>query len=388
MTNRARQNPIYGALQLLGDQRPRLIETDVFGQAGSSPDDKWIDFHCFVSRTCALQTFQRRGQILSEDALNKSTVLFNPLDSLAPGTPLQSRRLEIREQLGVQANELLILRFGREGAKWCHDEVAVFQQARRQNPSLRLLLMEPRKDIWNEVESGKWGPGILLRRARSDFDQVAALYSAGDLMLHMSEFGESYGYTIAEAMQRGMPVITRSTPWRDNAQVELVEHGTTGFVCCSRSGATECLLRLAEDSSLRAQFGAAGAERIAHLSDLQRETGLLEEIISHVVQGEPLKKVAERNQQIVAFQSSFAEREKRVWELEMPKLSPTYLKGISYLAYRAFRSAAGRIKGAPQITRIANRFRFRLHRPRINQPPYCQTPPAPFSHRTHFPSAR
>jgi glycosyltransferase involved in cell wall biosynthesis len=343
ITNHAHPNPVFAALRLLGDQRPRWIETDVFGRADNPESDKWIDFHCFVSRACAIQTFQRNVRPLNEGALGKSTVLFNPLAPLDPASQARSRRQEIRDELGVKANELLILRFGREGTKWCRDEVVAFQQARQRNPLLRMLLMEPRKDIWSEVESGQWGEGIILRRALSDFDQVTAIYTAGDLMLHMSEFGESYGYTIAEAMQHGIPVITKSTPWRDNAQVELVEHGATGYVCCCRSGAAQCLLRLADNPTLRAQFGAAGVERIAHLSDLDHETDLLEEIIRHVVQSEPLNKVTDRNRELLEFQSSFTAREERVWELETPGPSLNYLKGIGYLAYR-FRSRVSQIK--------------------------------------------
>jgi glycosyltransferase involved in cell wall biosynthesis len=346
VTDYARPTPIHDALRLLGDQRPRLIETNVFGRVRDSRGDQWVDFRCFVSRACAVQTFQRSGRPFNGDTLAKSTVLSNPLAPLNPAIQARSYRDEIRKELGIQANELLILRFGREGAKWCRDEVAVFQQVRRRNPLLRMLLMEPRKDIWSEVESGKWGEGILLWRALSDFDQVAAIYSAGDLMLHMSEFGESFGYTIAEAMQHGLPVVTRSTPWRDNAQVELVEHGATGFVCCSRQGAAECVIRLAGDSDLRAQFGASAVERIGGLSNLDYETNLLEEIMRHVVQGEPLKKVTERNHQLVEFDSSFAEREKRAWELEAPGPSLSYLKGAGYIAYRAFRNKAGHIKRA------------------------------------------
>ncbi len=344
VTNHVRKNPIYDALQLLGDQRPRLIETDVFGHAENSEDDKWVDFHCFVSRACAIQTFQRSGQTLNEAALAKSTVIFNPLDPLTPASPPQNRRLEMREKLGVQENELLILRLGREGTKWCKDEVAVFQKARRQNPLLRMLLMEPRKDIWNEVEAGKWGLGIILRRTLSDFNQVAALYSAGDLMLHMSEFGESYGYTIAEAMQCGMPVITRSTPWRDNAQVELVKHGVTGFVCGSREGAVGSLLQLAQYSDLRAQFGMAGVERIACLSNLSHETDLLEEIMDHLVNGVPLHRVAGRNRELLEFQPWFATREKRIWELHSERSFSIRLRGTLYRAYRAFRSKVSQLK--------------------------------------------
>ncbi len=342
----AQTNQIYDAFRLLAGQRPRLIETNVFGLLEDPEGDKWVDFRCFIARASAVQAFQRSGRTLNDKALAKCTVVFYPLIPLDAATRARTRRAAIRQELGIQANEIFILRFGREGKKWNKDEVAVFRQARRRNPLLRMLLMEPRKDIWSEVEAGKWGEGILLRPALSDFDRLAAIYSAGDLMLHMSDFGESYGYTIAEAMQHGLPLVTRSTPFCDNTQVELVEHGTTGYVCNSRGGAAECLLRLAEDSHLRAQFGAAAVERIAHLSNLELETDLLEEIMGHVVLGEPLQKVAERNRELLEFAALFAARERRVWELEAPGRKLSYLQGACYGAYRTFRSKVGRIRRA------------------------------------------
>ena len=102
ITNHAHANPVFAALRLLGDERPRLIETDVFGHAEDSESEKWIDFHCFVSRACAIQTFRRNGRALNDVALSKSTVLFNPLAPLDPTTQAKSRRQEIREELGVQ----------------------------------------------------------------------------------------------------------------------------------------------------------------------------------------------------------------------------------------------------------------------------------------------
>lgn len=333
---------IYDTLRLMGDQRPRLIETNVFGLLEDPEGDKWVDFRCFVARASAVQAFQRSGRPLNEDALKKSTVLFNPLLPLDGATRARTRRAEVRSELGIQANEMLILRFGREGPKWTKDEVAVFQQARRRNPLLRMLLMEPRKDIWSEVEAGKWGEGILLRRAMSDFARLDAIYSAGDFMVHMSNFGESYGYTIAEAMQHGLPVVTLSTPWGDNSQVELVEHGRTGFVCNSRGGAIDCVLRLGEDSGLRTRLGTAAAERIASFSNPNYETDLLEEVIRRVVGGEPLQKVTERNDDLLNFKTLFAAREKQVREREVPRLGFSYLKGASYKAYRGLRKSIGR----------------------------------------------
>jgi glycosyltransferase involved in cell wall biosynthesis len=328
----------------MGETRPRLVETNVFGDTGNPLAEKWVDFRCFVSRTNAVQTFRWRKRVLNEKALANRTVIFNPLLPLDPSAHTESRRLEARRELGVQPDEILLVRFGRAGEKWCEDEVASFQKARQRNRLLCILLMEPREEIWRDVEAGRWGEGIIQLRATSDFERLASYYSAADLMLHMSAFGESYGYTLAEAMQHGLPVVVRSTSWRDNAQVELVDHGTTGFVCGSRAGATGAVLQLAADSALRAKFGAAGKERIVHLSDLGHETLLLEEIMLHLTRQQPMPQVAERNRQLLQYHSEFAAREKKVWELKEGRMGTSHLHGSGYLAYREFRNLAYNIK--------------------------------------------
>jgi hypothetical protein len=205
--------------------------------------------------------------------------------------------------------------------------------------------MEPRTDIWANVKAGRWGEGILLRRATSDFAKLAAYYAAGDLMLHMSVFGESYGYTIAEAMQHSLPLVVRSTPWRDNAQVELVEHGVTGFACGTRQGAAGALLELAANATLRAKFGASGKQRIAALSDLALETELIDELIQRLVDGTLLNKVSARNQDLLAFAAGFPARERRVWEFTSG-FGLIRLHGLAYLAYRQLRKLNFAVKAA------------------------------------------
>ncbi|HUB67341.1 MAG TPA: glycosyltransferase family 4 protein [Candidatus Methylacidiphilales bacterium] len=337
-------SPIYEALRLLGGERPRLIETNIFGRLEDPQSEDWIDFRCFISCASAVQAFQRSRRSLNAGTLIKNTVLYFPTALLDDAARQRPQRDEIRRELGLQPHEILVLRFGRPGHKWNRDEVDVFQQARRRNPSLRILLMEPSEDIWREIEAGQWGDGIILRRALSDFDRLAAIYSAGDLMLHMSDWGESFGYTIAEAMQYGLPVITRSTPWCDNAQVELVEHGVTGYVCNSRAGAAEGILRLATDSSLRRELGAASAARIDSLSNISREADLLEEILAHAVSGQPLREVIRRNQELLRFQATFAAREKRILELDLPGLATARWEGAGYGVYRILRARLGQIK--------------------------------------------
>jgi len=150
-----------------------------------------------------------------------------------------------------------------------------------------MLLMEPNAAIATDVKSGRYGEGIIVEAATSDTARLAALYNAADLMLHASNHGESYGYTVAEAMQAALPVITRATPWGDNAQTELVEHGNTGYVCGSVRGLSNALLELSVNRERSAEFGARGAERIARISSLDHETDILEDVIKGLFEGKP-----------------------------------------------------------------------------------------------------
>ena len=43
-----------------------------------------------------------------------------------------------------------------------------------------------------------------------------------DGFLHVSRIGESFGMVLCEAMLCGVPVVTLSTPLKDNSQLEVV----------------------------------------------------------------------------------------------------------------------------------------------------------------------
>jgi hypothetical protein len=249
---------------------------------------------------------------------------------------IAQERAAFRRELGVGEEEILFYRIGQPGHKWTLWEFEAFQRIRREVPHARLLLMQPPPNLWIKIEPEAERLGIILRKTTSDFAWLERLNHSADIAIHASAWGESFGYTIAEAMMAGRPLITRSTPWGDNAQVELVANGKTGFVCLTTGEMARRGTELARDSALRDKMGSAGRRRIRKLANLESETDVLEAVMEHVVTGAPLKQIEKRQRELVRFSRVFRQREYGFSELLMQYPLEKVI-GIIYLLYKSAR---------------------------------------------------
>jgi glycosyltransferase involved in cell wall biosynthesis len=331
-------NRLYRVVRRLPlNERPKIIETNVFGRLEDPEGDELVDFRMFVSMASAAQCFRRARIRDPAPFLDRHTVLYNPVLPMRNIDP--TARGKFREQLGVTDSEVLAIRIGRPGHKWTAWECKAYAVAKNDVPQLRLFLMEPPQWLVCKIEHGKFGGGIIVRAETNDFDWLDRLYAAADLMIHTTDWGESFGYTIAEAMAARLPVITRSTPWGDNAQVELVGNGQTGFVCWSISEMARRLSDLGQDSELRARMGTAGAKRIFELSSVESETDLLEEVINHVLSGQSVLRVRARNARLREFCRRFSLLQRATSE-RFPVHPCDLAVGSLYSRYRSARSGA------------------------------------------------
>jgi len=82
------------------------------------------------------------------------------------------------------------------------------------------------------------------------------IYAAADVVCQVSRWEEGFGWTIAEAMAYGKPVVAT----RVGAIPEIVRDGVTGFLVNrgDSSALADTLIKLIRDPQLRAQLGAAG----------------------------------------------------------------------------------------------------------------------------------
>src|SRR5260370_35878059 len=194
-------NPLYATLTQLPEQiRPKVIETNVFGRLEDSDSARMVDFRFVISAASATQAFRRAGIHPSTETLGRQTVLYYPV--IRPDDSVSTIDPEIRRNLGAELNvkedEILAVRIGRPGHKWAAWECDAHAIARRRSPELRLFLMEPPSWLAAEIGRRQHGDGIIVRKATSDFAWLEKLYASADLMIHASDWGESFGYTIAE----------------------------------------------------------------------------------------------------------------------------------------------------------------------------------------------
>ena len=111
------------------------------------------------------------------------------------------------------------------------------------------------------------------------YRQLAQAYAAADIYTHSSRRGESYGVSLIEAMAAGLPVVVNATPWRDNAQIEVVDHMKTGLIANSAQSFSAAIEHLHDHPELREQMGKQGREKAMHMYNADMVCRSLAQII-------------------------------------------------------------------------------------------------------------
>jgi glycosyltransferase involved in cell wall biosynthesis len=93
-------------------------------------------------------------------------------------------------------------------------------------------LPESLKEIIN-FKFGTQNPRVKLLSVIQGDEKLSEFYHSLDCFAHISKIGESFGYVLAEAMLFQVPVVTLLTPFKDNAQFEMVGHDFGGK--CARN---------------------------------------------------------------------------------------------------------------------------------------------------------
>ena len=256
-----------------------LIDGNMFGAVDRSADEPLFACHLFVSQTCLLRY---RNWVGSPPGFeDRHRVSYLPIDMPRLRSLAIDRRVA-KERLGIDPDAPVVGRFGRAAdLKWRDLLVDMIPHLVALVPDVQLLYvgMTPT----TQRRAGRRG---VLEHLHShpvvaDEARLAALYSACDVVVNAAAIGESLGLATAEAMALAIPVVTCSTPWADNAQVEIVDHGVTGWIANHPRPFAEAVADLLLDPSRRSAFGSAGAAKVQRLLDPVRLTRQLEQLYEH-----------------------------------------------------------------------------------------------------------
>jgi len=258
---------------------PIIIETNVFGLVDNSKSGKLLDHHVFMSKMCALR-YQRWMGISTEEFFKSHKVLYNPvnLDDFEKNKMGDAEIRKLKESLGIDEDDPVIGRIGRPDiGKWGDICLDMMHHLVKEIPNVKYIIVGAPESVRKEVQKhGMRGNFVFLESIPAD--EVIRFYNLIDVLAHSSRMGESFGYTIAEAMAAKKPVVVNSTPLSDNAQIELVDNGITGFVANSSKDYAKAIGYLIKNKNEAKQMGLAGYEKVKREYEAKRSTKILEKI--------------------------------------------------------------------------------------------------------------
>jgi glycosyltransferase involved in cell wall biosynthesis len=238
-----------------------------------------------------------------------------------PPPPSAESRAALRGRLGLPPDRRLAIRLGRpDPRKWSDLLIEHGARLTAALPELHLVFLSAPEDRRGTIRS-MLGSSATIVPFTTDRAVIQDYLNASDLMLHYARYGESFGYALAEAASLGLPVVAQGTPWGDNAQLEIIEHGRTGLVA-NRFAETRLYVELLlADRAGAAAMGAAARAHVERAFGVAATWRLLRAFIAHARQGgrglldEPADLAAVQRERLARGIANYGERFPRLARL-------------------------------------------------------------------------
>jgi hypothetical protein len=244
------------AVKALKNEKNRVLETNVFARPDYSDDAKLIDVHLQLSNWC-----------LWKWRMWTATISPAPLGVVVPypvntGEILAIKgRTKAKKIAGIPDDAFIMGRIGQPFlSKWDGIIFDVLQNLVQTSEPYFLVLVGLPDELKTKLAAYPRSVRdhvILLPTTGSD-DELGSLYKTFHCFLHAAKIGESFGMVLAEALLYECPVITLSTPLKDNSQLEVVGHKRGGLIVADKAGMVKAIKQLKENEVLRKQYGSNG----------------------------------------------------------------------------------------------------------------------------------
>lgn len=187
-------------------------------------------------------------------------------------------RFAIRSGWGIPAEAVCFVYVGKlEPKKRILDLLQAVDRARQLNSSIHLLVVGDGELM---IEARQMVEGLGLPVSFAGFlnqREITRAYLAADCLVLPSDFGETWGLVVNEAMACGLPALVSD---RVGCWPDLVKEGMTGMVfpCGDIDALTSKLLELSSDPARLARMGTQANEHIGQYSVEQAVAGTMDAI--------------------------------------------------------------------------------------------------------------
>jgi len=240
---------------------------------------KYILFKYFVDRFLCIGS-QNKLYYLNH-GVSESKLIFSPyaVENERFATQISPDKFSCRQQYGISADQFVILYSGKLiDKKRPLDLLRAFQHLENKNALLFYLGDGPlRGQLETEIENSNIKNVIISGFINQS--EIGHIYNMADVFVMCSGIGETWGLSVNEAMNFGLPVIVSDTC---GSAHDLVMDGKNGFVFKEGdiSELKTQLEVLSNDKSLSVSFGQRSLEKIKEYSHQITVQNIMEAIAS------------------------------------------------------------------------------------------------------------
>lgn len=257
-----------------------IVEKNVFGKY-DPVCDSLIDCSCFQSMMHINERYLPASK--RDFDFDRMKVLYNMVDEEAfeKYRMTEEEVLSHKQSLGIKEKDFVIGRIGRPHiAKWSDLILDMMPYAIKLVPNLKLVLMGVPASRIKRIKKSGFASRVVILPDTSDQREVHAFYQIIDVLTHTSKIGECNGNTINEAMFWEKPVITHSTPSKDNGQLEQVIHMENGIIANYPQTFARTVAYLSRHRDVLVKMGKEGNKCIKTKNRIDSIIGQLERIIT------------------------------------------------------------------------------------------------------------
>lgn len=252
---------------------PIVVETNVFGHHDPSPSATIIDRTLFVSNFC-LNRFTKTTGI--DPRPPRYSALYNPVDTDFFGMTARTDRDFSKPVAGRISRA--------DPGKWSQIALDILPILARDVPGFEYHIIGGTPEAYEFVRTNDLSKTVIFHEPVETDKEIAEFLNNVSVLAHANDTGESFGLVIAEAMACGLPVVTHpSQGMRDNAQLELVDHGTTGIIANDTYEYVDALKYLFTHPDEARSMGQAGQRKASKLYRMQTITKELENIYNELI---------------------------------------------------------------------------------------------------------